>query len=173
LRVASSALGFEVETLEAFAYDAPFLRSWTFWLVSDGCLPPGDVYVAEREGVVVLLVFDDGFGPLVEEEPVVFPKGDDAIAYIRMFIRTTRPGLQVRESLEEIPGLILEVAAETTVALHPPEARPAEGGGWDVVAFVNELDALDRGHFSIAPDGRITARLQRVADGISIFGAWE
>jgi hypothetical protein len=173
LRVAAPALGFGPEVLEAFEYDAPFLRSWTFWLVSDGCLPPGDVYVAERKGAAVLVTLEDGFGPFVQEEAVTLDNADAAIAYVRMFIRTTRPGLQVRESLEEIPGLIPEVAAELTVAVLPPKASATKDGGWEVVAFLNELDELDVGRFSIAPGGQLTVSLERVAEGISIFSAWE
>ncbi len=173
LRVAAPVLGFDPEHLEAFRYDPPFLRGWTFWLVSDACLPPGEVYVAEREGQAVLVTPENSFTPLVESEPVNIENAQDAITYVRMFIRVTRPGLQIVDSFSDIPGLVDEAAARVTVELAPPSATASQEGGWEVMAFLNELDELDLGRFRIAPGGDLTASFERLADGISIFSAWE
>ena len=172
-RIAADALGRAVESLEAFEYDPLFLRSWKFWLVGDGCLPPGEVYVAEQKGTAVLVLFDEGFEPLAKRDPVALANSHDAIEYVRMFIRTSRPGLQIREHVDEIPGLIPEVASAMTVEVVPPTARPTSIGGWEVTAFLNELDELDHARFSIAPGGKLTVSLHRVAEGISIFSTWE
>ena len=108
LQMAAQVLRFDPGLLDAYKYHAPFLMCWRFWLVSDGGDPPSDVYVAARKGVTMLVSFDDGFGPLVEREPVCLENAEAAIAYVRMFVRVTRPCVQVVESLADIPGLVEE-----------------------------------------------------------------
>ena len=70
-------------------------------------------------------------------------------------------------------GLVDEVATDLVTEVLPPSAEEVVSGGWQVTAFLNELDELDRAVFAIAPSGQISVSTQRIAEGISIFSTWK
>ena len=173
MAAAASALRRPVEHLEAFPHHTQFLTGWSFWLVGDGSLPPSEVYVGFRAGEAEVARFDDGFEPFVRETRLDLANADEATAYIRMFVTLTQPGRNIIEDLDDIVGLVDEVATDLVTEVLPPSAEVVVSGGWQVTAFLNELDELDRAVFAIAPSGQISVSTQRLAEGISIFGTWE
>jgi hypothetical protein len=173
LHAAAPVLRTEIEHLEVIPQRQDYFRSWRFWLVSDGCLPPTDVHVADRGARAVLIRREDGLAPLVEVEPVTLGDADRAIAYSRWFVTITSHPTAVIDDVGQIIGPIPAAIDRLEVEVVPPVAVPDARGGWRVSLFVHELDWLDRGLLRIGPDGRVDADFERVAEGLSIFGAWE
>lgn len=166
---ASDVLGFDADMLEAFRQETELLSGWQLWMVSNGCYPSQEVFVATRDGAAIVPRFEEGFGPLADIAPMNVPDVDTAIEYVELFVGSTRPDLTRIFGLDDIAGLDRDVAAELAVDVIPPRARKSDGG-WEVEMFLLGDGALIQGRFQIAIDGRIESTLQNIASGISIFG---